>query len=203
MMRRFRFRFGRAMVFFSLVFSYVLLLAGCVFAVASDQVRSGFAGTGKPPADCALVFGTAVHGKGSPGPGIMRRAGTAVALYNEGLIKKIIMTGGKGSDWQESEAEVMKAYAVELGVPPEKIFVEEFATSTVENIVNTRDLTSDCSSILAISDRYHLARIKVLANWQGKQGMETYPALWNSTEAFEERMVLREAAGLLYYLYAL
>ena len=52
------------------------------------------------------------------------------------------------------------------GVDPDRITLEEEATSTWENLVYARPLVSDCSSIVGISDRYHLARIQYLAELQ-------------------------------------
>ena len=177
----------------------VFIVLSMAFAFVLNSVKDGFTGSASLPADCALVFGSAVHGQNTPGPGIMRRVGTAVVLYRDKRVNRMIMTGGKGSDWQTSEAAVMKQYALDLGVPEEDIVIEEHATSTWENLQNTLYLTKKCKDILAISDRYHLSRIEYLAKKQGREGITTFPAMWIPTQMFEKRMIIREAFALIYY----
>jgi len=153
------------------------------------------------PIDCAVVFGAAV-GKGStPGPGIIRRTETAARLYKEGKVNKLILTGGKGSKWQEeSEAEVMRKVAMISGVAPEDIVLEEESTSTWENLENVKELGVDeCTTNLGISDRYHLARINYLANLQEWGILETYPADIKSNIHFELVSVIRETFGFVFY----
>ncbi len=149
------------------------------------------------PKDCAVVFGAAVHNVGDPGPGITRRVKTATDLYHEGKVRKIFLTGGKGDDFKESEAHVMRKVALLEGVDPSDIVLEEQATSTIENILYTKPLTLECESIVGISDRYHLARINMLAgmyDWS----IETFPASPTPTRLFELKAVLREVAAFLY-----
>jgi uncharacterized SAM-binding protein YcdF (DUF218 family) len=54
-------------------------------------------------------------------------------LYKRGYTKNIIMSGAAvGTPYVE--AEVMKQYAVALGVPPEHIFIENKAEHSTENV---------------------------------------------------------------------
>ena len=170
--------------------SFALGLAVVVLLIG--HVISHFDGNAVFPADCALVFGAAVHGIGTAGPGITRRVTTAANLYHEDKVQKIILTGGKGDENKESEAHVMRKVALLHGVDPEDIVLEEQATSTIENIMLTTPLLTDCKSIVGISDRYHLARIAYLGD------IQTYPADKLPTRAFEIRAVLREVAAFLY-----
>ena len=135
-----------------------------------------FTGTAVFPVECGIVFGTAVrpqfdaNGKivyTGPGPGIMRRVDTAVTLYREAKVKKLFFTGGKGEGMPDSEAEVMRRYAVVKGILSGDIKVEEGSHSTWENLVDTLPMMADCRSIVGISDRYHLGRIDVLSKKAG------------------------------------
>ena len=148
---------------------------------------------------CAVVFGAAVRGGSEAGPGITRRVQAAADLYHQGSIQTIILTGGKGSQIQESEAAVMKKVAMRLGIDSEDLLLEDQATSTWENLAFTRELVGDCSSIIAISDRYHLARIRYLAELQGWGNLRTLPAGRVPLLSFEVRAVVREALGHIYY----
>jgi vancomycin permeability regulator SanA len=175
--------------------SFALGLAVVVLLIG--HVISQFDGNAVFPADCAIVFGAAVHGTGNAGPGITRRVSTAADLYHAGDVQKIFLTGGKGDENKESEAHVMRKVALLHGVDPEDIVLEETATSTIENILYTTPLLKDCDSIVGISDRYHLARIRFLADTYNLE-LDTYPAEHLPTRAFETRAILREVAAFLY-----
>ena len=164
------------------------------------MVMLSFDGSASLPAECGIVFGAAVHRDSTAGPGILRRVGTASDLYNEGQLQRLYLTGGKGSRFQEkSEAEVMKGIAIENGVSPEDIFLEEESTSTWQNLRLTKPLTEDCDSVIGISDRYHLARISFLAKKQGWGSLMTHPAELNVSTDFELWSIVREALGIGYY----
>ncbi len=193
--------------------TFSILVATCIglltlgFAGVLLAILVLFRGTASIPADCAIVFGAAVHavrdeeGRGvgaGAGPGIQRRMETAVNLYNTGNIKRLFVTGGKGEGMLRSEAEVMRTLAISNGVSPDDIVMESSARNTQENIRFTRPLTSDCSSIVAISDRYHMARIQFLAALQGWD-LRTYPAERHATRDFETQSVIREALAIVYY----
>ena len=161
-------------------------------------------GSGAQSADCGVVFGTAVRPvydeQGritavTAGPGIARRVRTAVALYEQERLHRIFVTGGKGEGSRDSEAAVMKKLAVSLGVPETRITMEDQSRSTWENELNTRPLTLDCQSILAISDGYHLARIALIAHLQ-RWNVSTYPAEKKPPVVFTMENWLREAAGI-------
>lgn len=169
----------------------VVLVVITVIALIGHVV-SQFDGNAVFPADCAVVFGAAVHGTGTAGPGITRRVTTAANLYQNGDVQKLFLTGGKGDENKESEAHVMRKVALLHGVDPEDIILEEQAKSTIENIMLTSPLMSDCNSIVGISDRYHLARIAYLGD------IQTHPATTLPTRAFEVRAILREVAAFLY-----
>jgi uncharacterized SAM-binding protein YcdF (DUF218 family) len=179
----------------------VVFLIGAVLVTSVIYVFSRFEGDAVFPVDCVVVFGAAVHRAGDPGPGIIRRTETAVELYRQGSTETLILTGGKGSATQESEADVMRGVAMRDGVDPEDIITEGEASSTWENILLTRPLVDEhCESVALVSDRYHLARIELIALLQGWTEFHTYPAERSAGWHFEVRSVMREALGILYYL---
>ncbi|PIR53779.1 hypothetical protein COU75_04340 [Candidatus Peregrinibacteria bacterium CG10_big_fil_rev_8_21_14_0_10_42_8] len=174
------------------------IVLGLITVIALvGYIVSQFDGNSDFPAECALVFGASVHGIGTAGPGITRRVTTAADLYQSGGIQKIFLSGGKGDEHKESEAHVMRKVALLHGVDPEDIFLEEMATSTIENILYTTPLLKDCDSVVGISDRYHLARIRFLADMYNLE-LSTHPAEHLPTRAFETKAILREVAAFLY-----
>lgn len=190
-------RWSVVVVFLSgaILYGWVLLL-----------VVRGFAGSATLPADCAVVFGTAVHPvydatgdvvASRAGPGITRRVSTAARLFGEGKLKRLFLTGGKGEGSVLSEAEVMRDVAISRGVPAQAIVIETQATSTKENIAFTRPLTLDCDDVVGISDAYHLARIEFLADAVG-WNLQTIPADGYIGRTFTVRSSLREAVAIIY-----
>ena len=78
--------------------------------------------------DCILCFGNSN----------INTARHAVKLYFEGYSDLIVFTGGLGKItskiWNETEAEKFSKIALEMGVPKEKILIENKSTNTGENI---------------------------------------------------------------------
>ncbi len=186
----------------------VVAVTGLLLAIfLTYNVVSNFDGTASPSdlvrgrgVVCGIVFGAAVHKGALPGPGISRRVRTAARLYREGILQHIILTGGKGEPGVESEAAVMRDVAVREGVAAGDLALEEKARSTWENLLYSRPLTGSCTTVIGISDRYHLARISYLAHVQGWEDIRTLPSDWESTWPFEMKSVGREVVALLYYM---
>ncbi len=186
-----------------------LFAVGLFYACTVYYVVDHMGGSATFPADCGIVFGTAVWPvfdkegdivNSTAGPGIRRRVSAAAELIKKGSLHRLFLTGGKGEGIQKSEGTVMREYALKLGIPAEKITIEDEARSTWENLENTRPLTSDCSSFVAISDSYHLARIALQAHAQGWE-VQTYPAAPVPSRAFTVQSVLREAVGIDYLVF--
>jgi hypothetical protein len=64
---------------------------------------------------------------------MLMRVVWAVHLYKRGLTKNIIMSGSSVYT-PYVEAQIMKLYAVALGVPEENVFIEEKAEHSTENV---------------------------------------------------------------------
>ncbi len=178
-----------------------VLLGASLVAVSAASVVAHFRDAGGVPADCAIVFGTAVRPvydaagnmvSANAGPGIDRRVSAATDLYKRGLVRKIFVSGGTGQGMRQSEAQVMWRLAVRQGVDPGHIVLEGESHSTEENLALTRPLAEECGSIVAVSDRYHVARIAFLSRMMGWQ-MQTYAAPRTANRLFEARSSLREA----------
>lgn len=187
----------RTAIGFALYGAAALMIA--LFALG-NRVLDGFAGNAVLPAECALVFGAAVHADDDPGPGIRRRTLKAVELLKEGSVERLIFTGGKGSELQDSEASVMRDFAVGQGISPSRIALEEQSTSTWENLKLSQPMVDDCTTVVAVSDTYHLARIQVLAKLQGWRPLATVAAEGYVGAPFTVRSVARETVALFYYL---
>ena len=82
-----------------------------------------------------------------------------VRLYRAGWAPRLIFSGAAW-DGGSSNAEVMKALALEDGIPESAILVDPSADDTYGNAVNTRDLmlSHGLSSAILVTSPYHLQR---------------------------------------------
>lgn len=62
-----------------------------------------------------------------------------IELYEIGASDRIIMSGDHGQK-DYDEVNIMKQYAVDFGVPSEKIFMDHAGFSTYESIYRARDI---------------------------------------------------------------
>lgn len=113
-------------------------------------------------ADAVVVFGCRVYADGTPSWALKGRLDTACQLVREGLADYLIVSGGPG-DGDIHETETMREMAIEQGVDPDRILVDPDGWNTWSTVQNTSELirTRGWSRILAVSDFYHLPRIKL------------------------------------------
>lgn len=123
-----------------------------------------------PPTDIAVVLGNAVNRRGRPNPCLRNRVEAGVWLYRAGKTERLLMSGGYDGDGS-NQAESMREMALNLGVPPERILLENQSESTYENIVFSAPLLRPYRRIAIVSDGFHVARGRWLAgrHWQGKE----------------------------------
>lgn len=141
-------------------------------------------------ADAAIVLGAAVWGE-KLSPVFKERVNHAVILYREKRIKKIIFTGGQGNADEETEAETAAKYAVENGVAPEDILLENESRSTYENLLFAKRIVdeNDIKNVLLVSDPLHLKRASEIAV---SLNFEAYPSPTPTTkyQSFSSRFEL-------------
>ncbi len=106
--------------------------------------------------DAIVVAGCRVEAPGVPSPALRRRTEKAVELYRRGAAPVLLFTGGLGR-FPPTEAQAAAAHALELGVPPDAILLEDRSTSTEEN---ARFAAEDHGyrRILLVTDSYHVFR---------------------------------------------
>lgn len=164
-------------------------------------IVTGFDGHAALPVDCGLVFGAAISGRNTAGPAIVRRVAGAAELWKQGQVQTLILTGGKGDSWRLSEAAVMRQEAIRHGVDGRDIFIEDSARSTKENLAKSRAIVEErCTSVVAISDQYHLARIRFHAKKAGWGSLQTYGVPDRPAQG-ESWSVVREWVAYVYYAF--
>ncbi|QYK51706.1 MAG: YdcF family protein [Anaerolineales bacterium] len=120
------------------------------------------------PADVAVVLGAAAW-RNRPSPVFAERINHAIELYNRGLVRAIIFTGGYGRNPQIADSEIARDYAIQRGIPTSVIYVETISTNTEENLAEAGKLMQALgfTSGLLISDPLHMYRAQQLANEHG------------------------------------
>lgn len=85
-------------------------------------------------------------------------------LYQKGIIKNILITGGTGridDDGKYPEAEALKRFLLQVGVPEQDIIVEPIANNTYENALFTAEILNrdfPGEKVLLITSAFHMRR---------------------------------------------
>lgn len=114
------------------------------------------------PADVAVVFGARIYADGRMSDALEDRIRTACELYRAGLVRRLILSGGRG-EGPVTEADAMRGYALKHGVLAEDIFIDNQGVNTEATVRNTTPLFRQwhAGRVLAVSHFYHLPRIKL------------------------------------------
>jgi uncharacterized SAM-binding protein YcdF (DUF218 family) len=147
------------------------------------------------PADAIVVFGAAEY-SGRPSPVYRARLDHALELFQRGIAPVIITTGGAAADPQYNEGGVGHDYLMHRGVPEASLVAETQASDTAQSAARVAVImrANHMQSCVAVSDAYHVFRIRQLLQHEGVKVYlaprpDSRPHSWGqSSEA-----VLREA----------
>lgn len=128
-------------------------------------------------ADAVLVPGARVLADGSPSDALSDRTIAACELYERGLCDTLLFSGGPG-DGQISEPQAMRRIALERGVPPNAILLDEHGTNTAASARNTAALAREhaWSRVIGVTHFYHTPRLKLALRREGVKA-ETHAAV--------------------------
>lgn len=90
--------------------------------------------------DYLIVLGAQVRGE-EPSKTLRLRLDKAAEYALQNPETTLILSGGQGENEAVSEAEAMKKYLVDKGVPERRLVLEARSTSTVENIAYSKAIT--------------------------------------------------------------
>jgi len=84
-------------------------------------------------------------------------------LYKKGFAPKVLLSGSSYL-WNETGVDLMKLYAVSLGIPEKDIWVDHDSGSTVENAHFAKEIAkkNNCRSVLITTSPTHSRRIKMV-----------------------------------------
>jgi uncharacterized SAM-binding protein YcdF (DUF218 family) len=149
--------------------------------------------------DAIVVFGAAEY-SGRPSPVYRARLDHAFDLFKQGVAPVVITTGGSGADPSYSEGGVGRDYLMSRGVSESSLIAETQGSDTAQSAKRVGVIlrANHMRSVVAVSDAYHVFRIRRLLEQEGVQvhvapRPDSVPhAWWQRTEA-----VLREAVSYL------
>lgn len=184
--------------------SLLLAMGFGLFAWLEIPVIRASAGDENVDADYLIVLGAGVNGS-SPSLSMVNRLTPTIEYMNAHPDCVAIVTGGQGEGENLSEAQAMFDYLTARGIAPERIIMEDKATSTAENLQFSFDIIGEelgNSNIAVVSSEYHLCRAKTMAKMLGVEvygipGKTSYPVL-------KMNYFIREAFGMLHlYVFGL
>lgn len=142
----------------SIVLAIIALWAASMAAVLlfswMDQAR---------PADSIVVLGAAQY-DGRPSPVLRARLDHGISLWNNGMGKVLVLTGGKGAGDTTSEADVGRSYARKRGVPDTAILLENKGRTTRESMLGVAELLErrGIKTAILVSDPFHMLRLSII-----------------------------------------
>lgn len=156
-------------IFVSAVLGAAVLMCLYSYVVFRTQGYVYDAVANVPAADVAMVLGASVTSKGILSPVLAERANKAVELYQQGKVKKILVTGDNGTV-AHNEVDPTGRYLNSLGIPKEDIFLDHAGFDTYSSMYRARDVFG-VSSVIVVSQEFHLPRAIYIAR---KLGLEAY-----------------------------
>ena len=195
-------RFPKTVKVLCTVLTSVLCIGILIFSVTEAIIIH--ASFGEPDANCEyiVVLGAKVNGT-SPSVSLSDRLLAAEDYLKTHPNTVAILSGGQGADESISEAQCMYDRLSACGIEPERLWLEDKATSTWENLHFTLDLIEEKTgirpeSIGLVSSEYHLFRASLFGD---ACGVETIgiPAK-TSWFSIKINYFMREVAGVWHYL---
>lgn len=115
-----------------------------------------------PKSDAIVVLGAAINSRAAN-----NRALAALELYQQGKSELLVLSGGRISDADITEARYMEKVIVKNAADLPKIILEENSHSTYENLKNVRAKIGPTKSLIVVTDKFHIARTVLMAKREG------------------------------------
>jgi|ERR1700722_17962247 len=182
----------------------LLLLAalGCLvlfLGITGSRIARAAIEVPTQKADVIAIFGAAEYA-GHPSPVYRARLDHGFELFQRGMAPVVITTGGSAQDPDFSEGGVGKDYLLHRGIPEQAVIAETQGSDTAKSASRVANImrANGMHSCIAVSDVYHVFRIRALLEHEGMQ-VEVAPRPESRPRHLADRFVavLREAASYL------
>ena len=184
-------RHGILRVLTALVLAGILAYGGIVAMIC---VKEGSVTKTLPPYpnyDAIIVLGAQVKPDRTLSVQLTWRMDAAAEAYEKKNVP-IVVCGAQGPDEPCTEAEAMREYLLEKGIPEERILADPESFNTNENLENARDLLEaypDVKRVLIVTSDYHVPRSLAIAQDLGFEaeglGAKCLPERWIKNHARE------------------
>ena len=184
------------------VFTFCLCVGLLVVGITECLIIKASFGDPREHVDYVVVLGAKVRDDG-PSVSLMDRIYGARDYLQEHPDAIAVVSGGKGADEPITEAGCMYEELVKLGVDPQRIWIEDRATSTWENMHFTLNLIEEKTGtrpekLGVLSSEYHLFRAGLFAKACGVEAVGI-PARTSRVSQMVNHF-MREVAGVWHYL---
>lgn len=184
------------------IFTVLLVLGLLVVGITEAVIIHASFGDPKETVEYMVVLGAKVNPDG-PSVSLWDRICGAYNYMEEHPDVIAIVSGGQGSDEPITEAECMYRELVALGIDPKRIWREEEATSTWENLQFSLDIIEERTGVRpeklgVLSSEYHLFRASLLTEKCGVEFVGIPARTSRLSQAINHFM--REVAGVWHYL---
>ncbi len=184
------------------VLTAIVILGICIFVGTEAVILKASLGAEDPQCDYIVVLGAKVNGT-APSLSLSDRLDGAYDYLTKYPDAIAVLSGGQGPDEGISEAQCMLEQLTARGIDPARLWLEDKATSTWENMKFTLDLieakTGTRPTQLGIlSSEYHLFRASLFAKDCGVTPVGIPAA--TSWPSIRLNYFLREVAGVWHYL---
>lgn len=184
------------------IFTVLLIIGLLVVGITEAIIIHASFGDPEEEVEYMVVLGAKVNPDG-PSVSLWDRICGAYTYMEEHPNVIAIVSGGQGTDEPITEAECMYRELVELGIDPKRIWREEEATSTWENLQFSLDLIEAETGVRpeklgVLSSEYHLFRASLLTEKCGVEFVGIPARTSRLSQAINHFM--REVAGVWHYL---
>ncbi|MBN4050928.1 MAG: hypothetical protein COA82_13355 [Alkaliphilus sp.] len=175
-------------VFFVMIASFVLIQALIYKGATPVRIEELI----DEDIDYVIILGAALWDD-RPSPTLYNRLVIANEFLEENNVK-VIATGGLGEGDTITEAEGIKRFLVDKGIEEERIYKEEFSTSTFENLRNSKNIIASIDdrehiNILIVTSDFHVFRSKLIAR---RLGFAVFGLPAKTPASTRNRMIFRE-----------
>jgi uncharacterized SAM-binding protein YcdF (DUF218 family) len=167
--------------------------------VTGSRIVAAAGETPAGKAEAIVIFGAAQYA-GHPSPVFKARLDHGYDLYVQGFAPLVITTGGAGQDPEFTEGGVGRDYLLHRGVPEQALIAETQGSDTAQSAARVGNImrVNGMHRCIAVSDAYHVFRIRALLEREGIQ-VEVAPRPESRPRSMWERFwaVMREAMSYL------
>ncbi len=169
------------------------------FGITGTRIVRAAAEVPTKKADVIAIFGAAEYA-GHPSPVYRARLDHGYELFQKGMAPVVITTGGSGQDPDFSEGGVGRDYLLRRGVPEQALIAETQGSDTAQSAARVANImrANGMRTCIAVSDAYHVFRIRALLEHEGVQ-VELAPRPESRPHPLWERFsaVMHEAMSYL------